>query len=116
MEFHHVPVLLDEALCALSPAAGQTFADGTLGGGGHSEAILRRIGANGLLYGIDRDAAAIAAATARLSGYPGFHAVHGNFHDVKALLPGVAQLDCTAENRAGIHKILRDQVNIPLFA
>ena len=49
MEFHHVPVLLDEALCALSPAAGQTFADGTLGGGGHSEAILRRIGANGLL-------------------------------------------------------------------
>ena len=90
MEFHHVPVLLDEALCALSPAAGQTFADGTLGGGGHSEAILRRIGANGLLYGIDRDAAAIAAATARLSGYPGFHAVHGNFHDVKALLPGVA--------------------------
>lgn len=90
MEFHHVPVLLDEVLCALSPAAGQTFADGTLGGGGHSEAILRRIGANGLLYGIDRDAAAIAAATARLSGYPGFHAVHGNFHDVKALLPGVA--------------------------
>ncbi len=90
MEFHHVPVLLDEALCALSPAAGQTFADGTLGGGGHSEAILRRIGANGLLYGIDRDAAAIAAATARLSGYPGFHAVHGNFHDVKALLPGVS--------------------------
>lgn len=90
MEFHHVPVLLDEVLCALSPAAGQTFADGTLGGGGHGEAILRRIGANGLLYGIDRDAAAIAAATARLSGYPGFHAVHGNFHDVKALLPGVA--------------------------
>jgi len=41
MEFHHVPVLLDEALCALSPAAGQTFADGTLGGGGHSEAILK---------------------------------------------------------------------------
>ena len=65
MEFHHVPVLLDEALCALSPAAGQTFADGTLGGGGHSEAILRRIGANGLLYGIDRDAAAIAAAVRR---------------------------------------------------
>lgn len=90
MEFHHVPVLLDEALCALSPAAGQTFADGTLGGGGHSEAILRRIGEDGLLYGIDRDAAAIAAATARLSGYPGFHAVHGNFHDVKALLPGVS--------------------------
>ena len=88
MEFHHVPVLLSEALCALTPRAGQVFADGTLGGGGHSEAILRAMG-EGVLYGIDRDPAAIAAATARLSGFSGFHAVHGNFHDVKALLPGV---------------------------
>jgi 16S rRNA (cytosine1402-N4)-methyltransferase len=47
------------------------------------------MGETGTLYGIDRDEAAIAAATERLKGYPGFHAVHGNFHDVKELLPGV---------------------------
>ena len=89
MAFHHIPVLLTEVLDALAPRAGGVFADGTLGGGGHSEEILRRIGDTGVLYGIDRDPAAIAAAAARLGSYPGFRAVHGNFHDVKALLPGV---------------------------
>ena len=89
MEFHHVPVLLSEVMEYLSPQPGNVFADGTLGGGGHSEAILRALGPDGTLYGIDRDEAAIAAATARLGGYPGFPPVHGNFHDVKALLPGV---------------------------
>ncbi len=86
MEFHHVPVLLEEVLEYLQPHAGQVFADGTLGGGGHSEAILKAMG-EGTIYGIDRDAAAIAAASARLGAYPGFHALHGNFHDVKQLLP-----------------------------
>lgn len=86
MEFHHVPVLLEEVLEYLQPGEGQVFADGTLGGGGHSEAILRAMG-DGTLYGIDRDAAAIKAASARLGTYPGFHALHGNFHDVKQLLP-----------------------------
>ena len=89
MAFHHIPVLLREVLSALDPRPGQVFADGTLGGGGHSEEILKRIGNDGVLYGIDRDEAAIAAATERLSAYPAFRAVHGNFHDVKGLLPGV---------------------------
>ena len=89
MAFHHVPVLLEPVLAYLAPQPGGVFADGTLGGGGHSEEILRRIGESGVLYGIDRDRAAIAAATARLGAHPGFRAVHGNFHDVKALLPGV---------------------------
>ena len=88
MAFHHIPVLLREVLEYLQPQPGQVFADGTLGGGGHSEAILRAMG-EGAQYGIDRDGAAIAAAQERLGGYPGFHAVHGNFHDVKALLPDI---------------------------
>lgn len=91
MEFHHVPVLLEEVLQHLDPKEGGIYADGTLGGGGHSGEILKRIG-NGSLYGIDRDEAAISAATARLEKYPAFHAVHGNFHDVKQLL-GDIRLD-----------------------
>ena len=88
MAFSHVPVMLGETLAYLAPRAGGVFADGTLGGGGHSEGILTA--APGVsLYGIDRDEAAIAAATARLSRFPGFTALHGNFHDVKALLPNV---------------------------
>ena len=89
MSFHHIPVLLNEVLAYLNPQPGEVYADGTLGGGGHSEAILKAMGETGVLYGIDRDPAAIAAATERLKGYAGFHAVHGNFHDVKQLLPVV---------------------------
>ncbi|MBQ4640057.1 MAG: 16S rRNA (cytosine(1402)-N(4))-methyltransferase RsmH [Clostridia bacterium] len=91
MEFHHVPVLLKEVLHYLDPQPGQVFADGTLGGGGHSGEILKAMG-EGTLYDIDRDMAAITAASERLACHAGFHAVHGNFHDVKMLL-GDVRLD-----------------------
>ena len=90
--FSHIPVMLREVLEGLSPRAGGIYADGTLGGGGHSEAILRLIGETGQLYGIDRDPAALKAAAQRLRAYPGFHPIHGNFHDVKELL-GEVKLD-----------------------
>jgi 16S rRNA (cytosine1402-N4)-methyltransferase len=53
----HVPVLIEEALRFLAPAAGGTFIDGTFGGGGYTRAILER-GAS--VIAIDRDPAAIA--------------------------------------------------------
>lgn len=87
MEFKHEPVLLKEVLEWLDPVEGGVFADGTLGGGGHSEQILKRVGPEGTLYGIDRDEDALRAATSRLQGFPAFHAIHGNFHDIKSLLP-----------------------------
>ena len=86
MEFHHIPVLFDEVMEWMQPRADGVYADGTLGGGGHSEGILRLSGGTATLYGIDRDEDAIRAAGERLKGYPGFHAIHGNFHDAKALL------------------------------
>lgn len=93
MEFKHEPVLLQEVLQWLDPAPGGIFADGTLGGGGHSQRILERIGDTGALYGIDRDQDALQAATARLQGFPAFHAIHGNFHDIDQLLPPSVILD-----------------------
>lgn len=86
MEFHHIPVLFDEVMEWMQPRADGVYADGTLGGGGHSEGILRLSGGRATLYGIDRDEDAIRAASERLKAYPGFHAIHGNFHDAKALL------------------------------
>ena len=86
MEFHHIPVLFDEVMEWMQPRADGVYADGTLGGGGHSEGILRLSGGTATLYGIDRDEDAIRAAGERLKGYPGFHAIHGNFHDANALL------------------------------
>lgn len=86
MAFVHEPVLLAEVLQWMNVRENGVYADGTLGGGGHSGAMLEASGGTATLYGIDRDKNAIAAATARLEQYPGFHAIHGNFHDVKALL------------------------------
>ncbi len=87
--FYHKPVLLNEVLEWMRPQPDGAYLDGTLGGGGHSEAILRASGGAAALYGIDRDREAIAAATERLKGFPGFRALHGNFHEAKALLASV---------------------------
>lgn len=86
-EFQHIPVLLGEVLEYLAPERGGTFIDGTLGGGGHAEAVLERLPATGRLIGIDRDWEAVHAAENRLRGYGGrFTALHGNFFSMKALL------------------------------
>ncbi|MGN1021575.1 MAG: 16S rRNA (cytosine(1402)-N(4))-methyltransferase RsmH [Aristaeellaceae bacterium] len=86
MDFIHEPVLLQEVLTWMAVRPNGVYADGTLGGGGHSGAILRLSGGTATLYGIDRDMTAIEAATARLKEFPGFHALHGNFHDGRRLL------------------------------
>ena len=87
MNFHHIPVLLQETIEYLKPVPGETYVDGTLGGGGHSLEILKEIYPTGRLIGIDRDTAAIKAATNRLSDYSdSFQGVHGNYVDIKMLL------------------------------
>ena len=95
MIFQHEPVLLREVLQWMNVRANGVYCDGTLGGGGHSAALLEASGGTASLYGIDRDETAIAAASERLSAYPGFHAIRGNFHDGKVLLEeaGAGALD-----------------------
>ncbi len=65
----HTTVLLNETIDALELTDGMTIVDGTLGGGGHSEAILQRIAPGGKLIGIDKDEYAIGRASERLSAY-----------------------------------------------
>ena len=95
MEFSHEPVLLGECMQNLAIRPEGVYVDGTLGGGGHSAAILERLGPGGRLIGIDRDGDAIAAATARLGGDERFAALRGNFHDAAELLGalGVRRID-----------------------
>lgn len=95
MEFSHEPVLLGECMQNLAIRPEGVYVDGTLGGGGHSAAILERLGPGGRLIGIDRDGDAIAAATARLGGDERFTALRGNFHDAAELLGalGVRRID-----------------------
>ena len=69
MEFQHQSVLLNECIANLKIRPDGIYADGTLGGGGHSFEIARRLGDGGHLIGIDQDAAAIDAAGRRLEPY-----------------------------------------------
>lgn len=65
---YHVPVLVEEVMQLLQPERGGLFLDGTLGGGGHAEALLRR-GPQAHLIGIDRDPEALAEAGRRLAPF-----------------------------------------------
>ena len=89
-EFVHIPIMLDEVLELLKPSRGGLFVDGTLGGGGHAEAVLSRLPKGSRLIGIDRDREAIQAATKRLEGFGDkFGTICGNFFDMKTLLNGI---------------------------
>ena len=69
MTFSHTSVLLQETIASLHIKESGVYADGTLGGGGHSLEIVKRLASCGKLIGIDRDEAAIRAATERLKDY-----------------------------------------------
>ena len=68
-DFIHEPVLLEEVLSALRPASGGLYVDGTVGGGGHSEAILEACSPEGRLVAFDRDDWALNAAASRLARF-----------------------------------------------
>lgn len=94
--FHHLSVLAHEVIEQLAPRPGGAYLDGTLGGGGHSELILEKIGPDGLLIGIDRDQSALAAASERLKRFgTSFRPVQGSFGDLAELLKsaGINALD-----------------------
>ncbi|MGZ8464526.1 MAG: 16S rRNA (cytosine(1402)-N(4))-methyltransferase RsmH [Candidatus Binatia bacterium] len=67
--YAHVSILVREVMDFLQPAPGRRYVDGTLGGGGHSEAILTASGPDGQVVGLDRDDEAIAAASERLKRF-----------------------------------------------
>ena len=86
MEFKHKPVLLNECINGLNIKPDGIYVDGTLGGAGHSEEIVKRLSENGLLIGIDRDNEALEAAKKRLKKYKNVKYVHGNHDEIKELL------------------------------
>lgn len=88
--FAHVPVLAEAVQAALQPAPGRVIVDGTLGGAGHTRALLS---AGAAVYGIDQDPAARAHVQAL--ELPGLTVLAGNFRDMAALLGehGVTTVD-----------------------
>ena len=86
MEFKHISVLLNASVDALNIKKDGIYADGTLGGGGHSEKILERLSNGGLLIGIDQDAEAICAAKKRLEKFTNVIYENTNFKNIKDIL------------------------------
>lgn len=85
-EAKHIPVLLNECIENLNIKPDGIYVDGTLGLGGHSEQILKRLD-TGRLIGIDRDESAIRRTGERLAQYADkMTLVHGNFCDVSQIL------------------------------
>lgn len=87
MAFKHTSVLLEETIEGLNIKPGGVYVDGTLGGGGHSWEIARKLGKGGRLIGIDQDEAAILAAGERLSEFgESVSIVRSNYRNTKAVL------------------------------
>ncbi|MGI9495789.1 MAG: 16S rRNA (cytosine(1402)-N(4))-methyltransferase RsmH [Mariniblastus sp.] len=90
----HIPVLPQEVIDGLNPQPGSTIVDGTLGGGGHAEVILERIGATGTLFGFDRDPIAVEDTKTRISA-ENAHLIIANYSDMPEQLSlfDVTQVD-----------------------
>lgn len=82
IEFNHYSVMLKQSVDLLSPENGGIYVDCTLGGGGHSLEILKRMGPDGRLIAVDRDADAIEAASERLKEYRNVTYVHDNYENI----------------------------------
>jgi len=82
-EVSHVPVLLEEAIAALNVREGETYVDGTFGRGGHSAAILARVGLRGRLLALDQDPAALSH---RALEDPRLELIHARFSQMQRVL------------------------------
>ncbi|MBI4121695.1 MAG: 16S rRNA (cytosine(1402)-N(4))-methyltransferase RsmH [Parcubacteria group bacterium] len=91
----HQPVLLAEVLNALAVKPNQTVLDGTVGYGGHAQALLDSVNGSLTYIGLDRDADAVAAAQQRLKPYKGAHVLLGAYDQAKDLLAteGISSVD-----------------------
>lgn len=86
MEFKHTSVLLNECLEGLNIKSDGIYVDGTMGGGGHTSEILKRV-TKGVVLGIDQDQDALAAATEKLKGIgSNFMTAHSNFSELIEVL------------------------------
>lgn len=97
MSFEHVPVLFRETIESLNIKPDGVYVDGTAGGGGHSEAIAKRLGPSGRLLAIDQDPDAIEAVKKRLGGYPNVLVRRGNFSQMASIA-----VDCGITGADGV--------------
>jgi len=93
--YTHTPVMLDEVMQFLNPQPGGRFVDATLGGGGHTRALLERTEPDGRVLAIDQDVSAAAAASQTLASFGSrVVIVHSNFRDIGRIAAEHDFTDC----------------------
>ena len=90
----HVPVMLEEVVAAVAPRPGGRYVDCTFGRGGHSRAILDRIGPEGRMLAMDRDPQAVTAARELAGSDPRISVHHARFGDVVACVRAAGLTGC----------------------
>lgn len=95
MQFRHKPVMVREVVELLAVKSNGVYVDCTVGGGGHAEGILRLLGPEGTLIGLDRDPEALAAAQQRFGGDHRVHLVRADFRRLASVTAelGITQVD-----------------------
>jgi len=83
----HIPVLLRETINLLAPRARGIYVDGTLGGGGYAEEILKRSSPDGILIGLDQDPEAVERCRVRLAAFSDRAFIeHANYRELPLVL------------------------------
>ena len=82
IKFEHKPVMLNEILSGLNISPDGIYIDCTLGGGGHSYEILKRLNSSGLLIGLDKDQDALDFTNQKFKDYSNFKSFHTDFKQV----------------------------------
>ena len=95
MQFKHVPVMLNEVIEGLNINPSGIYIDGTVGGGGHSYEIAKKLNKNGRLICFDRDENAIKASKERLKEFENVTFIKDNFKNAKIRLEelGIESVD-----------------------
>ncbi len=95
MDFKHISVMLNTTIEMLDIKKDGVYVDCTLGGGGHSSAILAALSEKGRLIGLDQDQEALKAAEKHLKDYSNVTLIHSNFKNLKAVLEdlGIEEVD-----------------------
>ena len=93
--FYHQPVLLHEVISFLITRPEGIYLDGTLGGGGHAEHILKILDKNARYLGLDQDTEALTESRRRLSGFSNVSFHHTNFNEFDTVLKalGITRID-----------------------
>ncbi|MBQ9940633.1 MAG: 16S rRNA (cytosine(1402)-N(4))-methyltransferase RsmH [Clostridia bacterium] len=93
LEFNHYSVMLKESVDFIAPRKNGIYVDCTLGGGGHSLEILKRMGDSGRLIAVDRDEDAIRAASERLKNYKNITYIHDNYENIGEYIKDISKID-----------------------